>query len=122
MRNFKSTVDDDKDLFYKLIEIYQTAYYSQKDYATKREKEFLWASLNVQKDTGTKRLFKKSALEAYEEMGFTESNVNNYSKSLHIKKLANRDQGEFMLVPCMETFSSKNGIKISIDIIVEEEK
>lgn len=121
MQEYRSATNSAEELFHKFVELYQIAYYSSDEYATKREKQFLWATYEIQKELPTKKLFTKTVLKAYKERGFSQSNVNNYSKSLHDKKLVNRELGEIHLIEEMANFKVSDGVKSIVDIIYEPE-
>lgn len=119
MLDLKSRVVTEKDLFVKLVEIYQTAYYTREDYLTNKEMDFLWASLNAQRNNSTKRLFDQAVLDEYEKYGFKKSNVNTLSARVADKKMAKRKKGEFYLINVMDQFSSKEPLKAKFDIIFD---
>jgi hypothetical protein len=119
MQEYKSATDSAEELFQKFVELYQIPYYNSKDYATKREKQFLWATYNIQKRTKSKKLFTKPILKLYKEYSFSQSNVNNYSKALHTKRLVNRESGEIHLIDEMENFDPTKGVMVMTDIIYQ---
>lgn len=119
MLEFYTKVTDEKDLFFKLIELYQSAYYYKENHLTKREMDFLWTTFNVQKDVATNKLFESEVLEEYEKHGMSYNSVNKLSKSVSDKGLGKRDRGEFYLVDVMNRFSSKKPLQVKIDITYE---
>jgi len=71
-------------------------------YATTGEEDFIIATIKVQRDLNTRRLFTPRVLEEYKKYGFTRSNVNTKSNNIAKKFLAKRDRGEIFLLPFLE--------------------
>lgn len=103
----------------KCLLVFQSFFNDSSQHATEKEEDFIIASLKVQRDTNSKRLFTKKVLSEYKKYGFNRNSINNYSKSISLKYLGSRTEGELTLLPILEEIIKNGKFEILISINTE---
>lgn len=94
--------------------LFQLAEVERDNFSTKREEDFIVASVMIQIKHNTSKMFTEKVMQSYKESGFSKSSVNKLAASVANKFLAGRKSGELLLLPELLEIAKNGGIEVNL--------